>query len=517
MSSNKPRSKIRRALSWLRRHKLDTIVITVMFVVTLTVSAVNMTSYPQRFEDEGTYMSQAWAVQNKSALTHYTYWYDHPPVGWIQMAAHLTGTDATDRYDSVITAGREYMLLLHLATIVLLFALARRLGIGSIAAGIGTLAYALSPLVVEFSRYVLLDNVALPWLLTAFLLALSPRKHIVTAAASAACMAIAILSKETFLALLPVLVYALWQTGDKRNRRFCLTVFGVIFIMISGFYILYATLKNELFPGEGHVSLLGTLFWQLFGREGSGSIFDSTSGTRGLIRYWLAIDYWLLLASIIALPFAFFYRNLRVVAFAFLIGLLLVLRSGYLPYPYIVMLLPFAALTFAGVLQYAVIRPLQNSGSVIRDSLARIMVIALISSTVIFVAPAWHSKLTAITTTDLDASSRQAIAWIDRNISRDNRLVVESALWIELQEKGFSQPEPVWLYKTETDPAVTKELGGWQGIDYVILNGPTVGAANFNKSFPTVTQAINNAELVAEFGTDNQKIHIYQVRVITVQ
>jgi 4-amino-4-deoxy-L-arabinose transferase-like glycosyltransferase len=264
----KSQDKGNRVLNWLRRHKLDAAIMTVLVVISGTVSAVNMTGYPQRFEDEGTYISQAWAIKERAQLTHYTYWYDHPPVGWIQMAGHLVTTDAIDRYGSAITAGREFMLILHLATIVLLYALARRFGIGSIAAGVGTLAYALSPLSVEFSRYVLLDNVALPWLLAAFLLAVSPRQHLVTAIGSAVCMAVAILSKETLAILLPVLLYALWTSGDKRNRRYTLIVFAVVLVMVGSFYAMYAALKNELIPGQGHVSLMGTIACNLFVREG---------------------------------------------------------------------------------------------------------------------------------------------------------------------------------------------------------------------------------------------------------
>jgi hypothetical protein len=81
-------------LEWFKHHKLDVLIATVLMVVGGTVSAVNMSGYPQRFEDEGTYVSQAWAVKEQGTLTHYTYWYDHPPVGWIQMAAHLQLTDA---------------------------------------------------------------------------------------------------------------------------------------------------------------------------------------------------------------------------------------------------------------------------------------------------------------------------------------------------------------------------------------------------------------------------------------
>lgn len=512
---NKPAvKKNNRLYGWVKRNRFDLLVVSILLIICTVVSAINITGYPMRFEDEGTYISQAWAIKEQGTLTHYTYWYDHPPMGWIQMAGHLVTTNAIARYGSAITAGREFMLLLHLLTIVLLFALARRLGIGTIVAGLGALAYGLSPLVVEFSRYVFLDNVALPWLLAAILLALSPRRHLATAIASALCMSIAVLSKETFIVMLPILIYALWTNGDKRNRRFTLTAFMVTFIMVCSLYILYAVLKNELFPGDGHVSLIGTTAWQIFNRKGSGSIFDAASGGRGLVSYWLNIDCWLLLAGVIALPFAFFYRRLRVIAFAFLIGLLLILRTGYLPYPYVIILLPFAALTFAGVIQYVFVEQIKTKKSKLLRWPAGVALVLLIASFMIFVAPIWSTKLSSAITIDQDASSRQAVEWIDQRVSRDNRLVVESAIWTDLQDKGFNSPSPVWLYKTETDPAITKEVGDWQGIDFVVLNGPTLGSPDFKNTFPTVSKAIENAHLVIEFGQDNQKILIYEVKHI---
>jgi hypothetical protein len=509
-----------RLYTYFKAHKLDVLIAGVLLAIAGTVSGINANGYPQRFEDEGTYVSQAYAVQERHALAHYTYWYDHPPVGWIQIAGYTTLTDGFNRNESAISAGREFMLIIHLVVVVMVFALARRLGIGSLAAGIGTALYALSPLSVEFSRYVLLDNVALPWLLGAFLLALSPRRSLVAAIGSAFCMAIAILSKETFLALLPVLIYALWQNSDKRNRRYTFTAFSVVFLMVSAFYVLYAALKNELIPGSGHVSLIGTLAWQLFGREGSGSILDPSSGTHGLVGYWLNIDFWLLAAGIAALPISLYVRKLRVAGLSLLIGLLLLLRSGYLPYPYIIVLLPFAALTIAGGLHYLIIEPIRGntkkaSGKGPTEVLiarigAGIAAVVIVAGSILVVAPAWQSKLSTLMTKDNDASSRQAVKWIDTNISRDKRMVVESALWTDLIDKGFDKPQPIWLYKTETDPEITKAIGGWQGIDYVILNGPTI-SGNSAKAFPTVYNAIDHGQIVAQFGEDNQKILVYQI------
>src|SRR4051812_31098139 len=121
--------KLQALWGWIKRNKLDIALVLIVVTASGMISAHNMSGYPQRFEDEGTYVSQAWAIKEQGSLAHYTYWYDHPPAGWMKIAAYLTLTDGLHRYGSAITAGREFALVMHLATIVLLFALARRLGI----------------------------------------------------------------------------------------------------------------------------------------------------------------------------------------------------------------------------------------------------------------------------------------------------------------------------------------------------------------------------------------------------
>lgn len=497
-------------LPWMKTHKVDLLLVSGLMLVSGLVSGLNMTGYPERFEDEGTYVSQAWAVKEKGTLAHYTYWYDHPPLGWIQIAGFFTLFDGLHRYGSAITAGREFMLILHLLTVGLLYALARRLKIRRAAAVVGVLLYALSPLAVEFSRYVFLDNVALPWLLGAFLCALSPRRSLGSAIGAAACMAIAVLSKETLLVLLPVLLYCLWRDGDKRNRRYTMTAFMVIFIMGTAFYVLYAVLKNELIPGPGHVSLLGSLYWQLIERQGSGSIFNKSSDTYGLVAYWLHIDYYLLAIGIAGLIPALLRRSLRPAGLAFLISLAMLLRSGYLPYPYVIALLPFAALCAAALVDEIIGFMISKAWVPLRFG-AGILAIEAVLAAVLVVLPVWHSKIDTDMTVDADASSRSAVSWVAAYVPHSSRIVVESALWSDLEDKGFNIPKPVWLYKTETDPAVRSEIGGWRGIDYVILDGPTVTAKNFNKAFPTVSQALAHGQLLTQFGSNNQNVRIYKI------
>ena len=81
-------SSLDRRVSLRRRLPL---VAGALYVVPLMAIAaiarwVNIAGSPQRVDDEGTYVAQAWAVLRHGELAHYTYWYDHPPLGWIQLA-----------------------------------------------------------------------------------------------------------------------------------------------------------------------------------------------------------------------------------------------------------------------------------------------------------------------------------------------------------------------------------------------------------------------------------------------
>lgn len=499
---------------WARQHWQDLVVVSVLLAVAGVVTATNFTQYPMRFEDEGTYVAQAWAVQYRGELAHYTYWYDHPPVAWLQIALYNTVTFAFDRYESAISAGREFMIILHLVSVGLLYALARRLHMNKAIAAVATALFALSPLTIEFSRLVLLDNVALPWLLGAFLLALVPRRHLVAYGASAVCMAMAVLSKETFLIFLPALLYAMYQNSDQRNRRYGFVIFGALLAVLGMFYVLFAALKGELIPGEGHVSLLGTVGWQLFGRESSGSLLQAGSDAQNLLNFWLSIDFWLLTLGVLMTPLLFIRRHLRPFGVFMLIGVLMAIRPGYLPYPYIIALLPFAALAIGGALHMLIGRPLADQRAGTRHALKRrgaeIASVAVMLAGVVFIAPSWYNGAVQATQVQADSSSRQAVNWVAENVPRDNLIVVESALWVDLQEKGFDQPDPVWLYKTETDPEVKEKIGGWRGMDYLVLNGPTLNESS-RKDFPTVFTAKDHGEVVAEFGKDERKVVVIKV------
>lgn len=567
--SQRPRPRLVRRLSTrVAAHRTSVLAVLALLLVVGVVHAWGMDRSPARVDDEGTYVAQAWAVQHWRTLGHYTYWYDHPPLGWIQTALWTWLTRAFERAPHAVAAGREAMLVAKLASCGLLFVLARRLGVGRVGAAAAVLLFSLSPLALSFQRMVFLDNVAVPWLLAALVLAASPRRHLAAVAGSAVCFAVAVLSKETILVLLPGLVWLLWQHTDPDTRRFALALFGALLVLVGAFYPLYALVKNELLPGPGHVSLLWAVSWQLFARRSSGSVLDPASSARGVVETWLTLDPWLLGAAVLLVPAGLAIRRLRPVGLVVAIQVAMPLRDGYLPFPYVIALLPFAALLVAGVgdalwagRSRGHVRPAGvglvhpgdgwhpgrstpgpsagspaflcrvvtarqritlalaaralgegnrpwRSGAALR----RGTVLACVAAAALVVTPAWARGVHEQMTVDRDAPMRAAAEWVDRRVRRDRRVVVDDSLWVDLVRGGFEPRAPqrrvIWFYKVDLDPAV-QIRGGWRGIDYVVLGQVSPDTL---AELPTVRAALAHSRVVASFGEGPDVVTVRQVR-----
>ena len=209
--------------------------------------------------------------------------------------------------------------------------------------------FGLSPLAVYYHRMVSLDNIGTLWLLAAMVAATSRRRSLGAAFWAGTFSAVAVLSKETIAILLPVVFWLIWQQSHQRTRTWHLAVYSVTVGLLTAFYPLFAVLRGELFPGRGHVSLLWAVWWQLFGRTGSGFLLSNGSAANGLLTLWLGTDRWLLFCGLAAtLPGLFTWR-LRPLAFGLLLPTAMALTGGYLPYFYVTAMFPFAALLIGGV------------------------------------------------------------------------------------------------------------------------------------------------------------------------
>lgn len=499
-------SRLRRAWRRATDPRGDLVVLGPLLVLAGVVMRIGLYSAPQRIDDEGTYVAQAWAVFHLGELTHYTYWYDHPPLGWLQIALYTELTGAFDRAPNAVGAGRELMVLLALVSAALLWVLARRLRMPRWGAGLAVALFTLSPLAVQFHRTVYLDNVATPWLLGAFVLALSPRRRLGAFAAAAVCFAVAVLSKETTFLLFPVLAYLLWRRSRGGTRRYAVAVSATLFVLMGTFYVLFAALKGEVVPGQGRTSLLGGVLYQLSGRESSGSIFDPESLGHRTVSIWLQLDTVLPVVAVVATLLALAVRRLRPFAVAMIVLLAMLVRPGYLPVPFVVALLPLGALLVAGVATTLwESRPTRLAGRRVGRAGAGVLVAVGLGLTAV-ATPAWAGQLRGLMIAPLDQPMTDATAWIAQNVPADERILTDDALWVDLVEQGRDRRDVVWFYKPDTDPAVPKGADAYQ---WVVS---TDSVRSDPRSFPTLAEALERSVPVAAFGTGERRVEILRVQ-----
>lgn len=475
------------------------------------LAATNLSQFPAYFDDEGTYYSQAWAITELGQLAPYTYWYDHPPLGWIQIAA-LTGiTDALAAGAPAILSGRLLMVGYGLVSAVLVHALARRLGLGRASALLATALWGFSPLVVVEMRQVFLDNVALPWLLGAFVLASSHRRDLWHHCVAGLCFGIAVLSKETLLVAAPALLLVLWRHSYRPTRAFAVLGACLTTALVGTGYLLLAALKTELLPSATRVSLWDALAFQLAERAGSGSLLVDGTEANGHLDSWLAADPVLLLAGLAAGAVCLFVARLRWVGVTLVLFAAVALRpSGYLPGMYVIAVLPFAALAVAGVLDLAARASARIPSTRWRRAATATGVLALCAA-LVPLAPLWAERHRAGLAATTNTAHDQALAWMTATLPRDSLVVSDNTYWNDLVEAGWS-PDldgAVWFYKVDLDPVFTAaHPRGWREIDYLVWNEGIALNGNF---IDEVRAAHAHSDLLVAFGTGRNRVEIRRV------
>ncbi|MEU7060019.1 phospholipid carrier-dependent glycosyltransferase [Streptomyces sp. NPDC046197] len=507
-----------------RSLRPDLLLCGAILVAILVVQGWNIADYPTLSDDEGTYLAQAWAVQHGRGLAHYTYWYDHPPLGWIQIALLTWIPSAISPGAMTVGTMRVAMLLVSAVSAVLVHVLARRLALPRWAAGLAMVLFGLSPLAVVLQREIFLDNIAVMWTLLAFTLAASPSRHLWHHFGAGLAAAAGVLTKETMLVVLPALFVTMWRHSHRDTRKFALTGAVTACALIGLSYPLFALLKGELFPGSGHVSLWEGLTYQMT-RPGSGFILDAGSGSWGVLHSWLYYDRVLPLGGLagallllVTWRWSVTARALAGPALTVAILAAVALRpNGYLPAMYVIGALPFLALVLAGgaaSVTHLVLRRWRAEGErriLTGGRYALATVLALAAGAC--VVPRWYDGDRTAVTADANAPYRAASAWLGSEVEHpeDTRVLVDDALWLDLVHAGYRPGlGAVWFYKADLDPAVTKTMPrGWQDVDYVVAS-PTV--RRDARDLPNVRNAIRHSTPVATFGTGADRIEIRRIQ-----
>lgn len=511
-------------LNKLKQHKIELIILAIILIITGLAHGYNIFNYPAYFDDEGTYSSYAWSFLNTGKLSHYTYHYDHPPLGWIQIALWALVTGGFSSFGFAINSGRILMLIFSLGSIYLVYRISRNIGLGICASSIGTLLVALSPLAIAMNRMVFLDNIMVFWLLLSAYFLSKNSKKITLVVFSAFAFGIAVLSKEIALLFMPAFLIFIYQKMNKHQRVFSVLLWLFIVGSFGSLWILYALLKNEFIPpgwflsdpNKAHVSLIETLNYQL-SRGGNGTIFSPESDIRLSLIRWLTGhlslyegvgDPLLLITGMIAILVNLsrgIFSKVKEDLFIALFGLfyiLFLLKGGVVLIFYIIVLFPILALNISLFLQTLI------NFSKKYTFATQLIVICIFSGLYISLnIPSLKVNLFSNQT----GAQLKAISWIKANVSPSSPTVIDDYAYIDLRLAGFTDPNPIYYWKAQRDPEANRRAlnNDWRNIDYMLV---TPSFRSDIKLLPFIKDAYDSAEVVATYDGDNYyKIEILKV------
>ncbi len=432
-------------------------------IVALLVHSYNMFGYPLYYGDEGIYMEQAYAVLKLGRLAFYTYFYDHAPTGWLQIAVWSALTGGFHKFGTAIDGGRVLMLLFHVATVMVLFRIALQLTANTFIATITGILFTLSPLSVHFGRLVMLDNMMGFWLMLAIALLLNYKGNILRLLSSGFCFGVAVLTKENAVVLLPGFIYAIWALVKRDHARFARAAWLFAALATISTYFLFAVLKNELIPSSEHVSLIGSVLWQS-SRKGGPAWEQSSEFYRTVTGEWLTRDFWLIGLGITGTLWNIFQQDpkKRFVGLVSFLVILSIARGGPV-YPfYIPPMLPLLALNFS--------LSINNIATWIRVPALLPMVFVIVAT----VSCVNLQRQEFMFTFDATKMQRQAIAWVQEHVPPDALILIDDDLWVDLHDGGPGKPSfpnAHSHWKAARDPAIYQTLlqDNWRNIDYLVV------------------------------------------------
>lgn len=457
----------------MRRLLLPLLVFLASFALTL----YNLNNFPKFIGDEGIYVSQAYSLTTLGELGPYTYWYDHSPLGWLQIGMWQRLVGVTSFWGSSILTSRVLMALILSATTTLLYMLASCLSRSRLIGLLATVIYGLSALTQTFGRMVLLDNFAIFWLLLSLNLLIYYPDKLKLTIFSAASFAVAILTKESFLFFIPPYFLLLNHlTRSFPTRRYSLLTSTITLVFILSFFPLLAILKNELLPKAGQVSLVETILFQL-NRGSQLPFYQVGSHFREMLSVWLKIDPILFIGGSSSLVFIILKPSTRYLAFFTLFYLFFLIRGGQIYDFYVIPLLPFLALNLA--------LAIHTSTNKLRNLFCGLALTSYICYAILGASYPWNSQATY--------NQLEAINYLKKN---STELAIAAPDYSYLDVKIHNPNTNIhWYKKLDSDPAINTIKPDLALIDNQFKRELESGDLN------NLQTNLADSTLVKEFGT----------------
>ena len=522
---------------------LERVLLLVALLAGVISHGYNLFHYPLYITDEGIYMEQAWSVLREARLSPYTYFYDHAPAGWLVIAGWVSVLPHQfQAFGNAINTGRVLMVLVHLASVFLLFQITRRLSGSLIAALVATFLFNLSPLAVYYQRQVLLDNLMVFWLLLSLYLATSDDRRILTPLLSGLVLGISVVTKENAVFFVPVVGYLLYsKVRQRRNYRFALSFWLYTSGAIISLYFLYAVLNNELLPSHlnfnlnqppaDHVALLYTI-WQQLHRSQGGILDPHSLFWTFSLGAWLPKDTFLLaggmVATLVNLVSGLRDRKRRGELIAALLALsygIYLARGSVMLEFYVVPLVPFMALNI-GMLAGRILHAApQRRWLYALSGIARAIMLAVFFALLVLPTGGYvlvHDEFGKVVPHDLyklplTPMQDQQLAFIREHIPPTARIIMDDDLWVQLHDVRPYYPRAHSHWKASSDPAVRDKLfaRNWQNIDYIVMSNKMRLAMQQNNADggeDYILEALQHARPIWQLTRGNISLAIYQVQ-----
>lgn len=512
------------------------VVLIIALVTGLITHGYHLFDYPLYSTDEGIYMERVWAIIREDRLSPQTYVYDHAPAGWILIALWVFVLPGQfEVFGNPVNSGRVLALLLHLASVYLLFQITRKLSGGLLAPIVATFLFNFSPLAIYYQRMVLLDNIMVFWALLSIYLLLRDHRTVFTGLWSGLTFGVAVITKENAIFFAPTIYYLLaHQVRGDANRKFTTSfwLFAASAPVLA--YFLYATLKGELFPPQlsfnlarppqGHVSLLYELWYQI--HRNQGTLFAPGSF---LHTQWLPKDPYLIVLGTIAMLICMFdgWRERKqnpamLVAgtLAFEIAFYLARGSVILDF-YVIPLIPTYALCIGLVADRAAKRLRPDRARVVVPAVAALVALFLLLPSGGYLLK--HGQRGQLQAADqyfvpLTYLQNEQISWIRAHIPPSDKIITDEDVWVSLHDIHPYYPYAQSHWNAVSDPPVERMFGSgnWQDINYIVMSNDMKQAMITNNAGGRENWILNALEYhsveVWQASRGNVKLAIYRVQ-----
>ncbi len=498
--------RLQRLQGWVEDRQRSFLVVLSLVALAAVVVGVNLGGAPRITALEGSNTAQAWTWLNLTELNfaglgESPLSYASPSLGWLQLAEWTRLSGAFQRYDSAVFAGRVAVTVAHLLAIPLLWLLARKLGLARPFAAAAVIVFALSPLAVHAHRSVAFANLATPWLLGAWLLALAHRRQAVAFAGAASCFAIATLSQPSYVIFLPLVAWSMWRTATRESRAVRVSLAAVVLTTVYVAYWLATRWLGAALP-TGAPPLDGVLAQA---NRAGGALFTVPADGFGLALELLRLDPVLVILAPLSAVVCLFRRSKRPLAVSLITLAILLLTPVALAVSSALVILALSALAIAGAAEilWSVAQGVKHQ----RWRLRSVAAVAVLAAAVAAAVPLWGIRLDGLLRDEQNRPMTQARGWIADNVGRDSRLIVGPDVWVELPRSGFGID-----HVTSSDPSfyaagLPRPDTSWRDYEYVIDAASTLGAATSD----TAERAVRNSQVVAQFGEGDQTVSVRQV------